>query len=196
MRDRFSELIKQGVASFKSVPVGDALPNTDPICRQWNNIFSIPSNTHMHMVDGQRIITGRMVNITQDFEKFLISPFWGAVSYRSCGYWCPSDFLYKQGLKGEYGTANGEQCYLVYSSDEPVSLPSAINAYITMGNKIPQPIAQLVNNRDANKLKECFQENLNKTAQNMNESLYVKGNNWIVKGNNIIGMVGNEVIIL
>ena len=38
MRDKFSDLIKNGVAGFHYTPITSDKPDTDPICRMYNNI--------------------------------------------------------------------------------------------------------------------------------------------------------------
>ena len=93
MRDKFSELINQGVAKFEYTPTIGSIPEQDPVCRAYNNIFSIPSDTHMSCLpDGNRVITGHMIN-TPKWESFVCSPFWGAVDFRTTGYWCLCDFF-------------------------------------------------------------------------------------------------------
>ena len=75
MRDKFSELIKQGVAEFNYTPISKNVPEADPICRMYNNIFSIPTDTHMSITDnGDRVITGHMIN-TANWENFCSSCF-------------------------------------------------------------------------------------------------------------------------
>ena len=87
MRDKFSELIDKGVASFNYVPLTGNVPEQDPVCRAYNNIFSIPTDTHMSCLeDGRRVITGHMIK-TDDWNKFINSTCWGAVCFISTGFW-------------------------------------------------------------------------------------------------------------
>ena len=118
MRDRFSELIEKGVAEFHYTPIAPSIPEQDPICRSYNNIFSIPSDTHMSCLeDGRRVITGHKIGIKKDWDLFVNSCFWGAVDFRTTGYYCVNDFLYKNGLEGHYDVINNDNVYIV----EPVA---------------------------------------------------------------------------
>ena len=73
MRNKFTELIEQGVARFEYTPIAPEIPEQDPICRQYNNIWSIPSDTHMHLnhETGDRYITGHMVGIASKWDSFV-----------------------------------------------------------------------------------------------------------------------------
>ena len=126
MRDRFSELIEKGVAEFRYTPIAPSIPEQDPICRSYNNIFSIPSDTHMSCLgDGRRVITGHKIGIKKDWNEFVNSCFWGAVDFRTSGYYSVNEFLYKNGLAGHYDVINNDNVYIV----EPMVEPTA--------NKIP-----------------------------------------------------------
>lgn len=193
MRDKFSELIKQGVAKFEYTPTIGSIPEQDPACRAYNNIFSIPSDTHMSCLpDGNRVITGHMIN-TPKWDAFVCSPFWGAVDFRTTGYWCLCDFLYKFGLEGSVGNLNGD---IVYFVKERQTTPSKAtpNTVTTTESKIPHNITEITTNGDINKVKECF--NSDDVIKSLNESLYIKGDNWAPMGDSIIGLVGNKVVII
>ena len=41
MRDKFSEMIAAGVARFDYTNIAHPMGETDPVCRAYNNIFSI-----------------------------------------------------------------------------------------------------------------------------------------------------------
>lgn len=201
MRNKFSELIKKGIASFTYYNVGPEIPEQDIICRKWNNIFSIPSDTHMHFVGDKRVITGRMVNITQDWEKFLISPFWGGINYKtSGGYMSPLDFLYKNNLRGEYTILNGEQCYILNNDLEEYSKnnPSPkLYKYVTLIDRIPKSSADLTkNSNNINDITECYKENLYDTIRALTESKQMKKYHWLTDGNYIYGYIKDSVVIL
>lgn len=195
MRDKFSELIKQGVAKFEYTPTIGSIPEQDPVCRAYNNIFSIPSDTHMSCLpNGDRVITGHMIN-TPKWEAFTCSANWGAVAFRTTGYWCLCDFLYKFGLEGSLGTLNGDVVYFVKNktneTKDTVKMPSTIT---TTESKIPHNIVEITTNGDINKVKECF--NSDDVIKSLNESLYIKGNNWVPMNDSIIGLVDNKVVII
>lgn len=122
MRDKFSQLIEQGVANFTYTKIGNDVPTNDPICRQYNNIFSMALDTHMDIDDmGRRVITGHQIGIKKNWDLFLVSPTWGGIDFRTSGFYCLNDFLYKNGLDGHYETINNDNVYVV----EPIKDPRA-----------------------------------------------------------------------
>lgn len=204
MRDKFSELIEQGVAKFEYTPIAPELPEQDPICMAYNNIWSIPSDTHMHMnhETGERYITGHMIKNEKDWNKFVCAYSWGAVNFRTTGYWSLCDFLQKHSLCGHTSVLNGDVIYLV----NPIEVCPEEHEYCgecptsccTTESRIPQPIAVLTNNFDSYKVIECFKDkkNLYDVANALNESYYVKGTDWTVNGNNLMCFIGNKVYVL
>lgn len=202
MRNKFTELIEQGVARFEYTPIAPEIPEQDPICRQYNNIWSIPSDTHMHLNNetGERYITGHMIGQTAKWDSFVYAHNWGAVTFMTTGYWCLCDFLQKHGLEGRHSILNGDSIYLVtpIPEDRDYAAPVCPTCCVTSESKIPQPIANLVAGGDIYKIKECYngKSNLYEVAEALNENLYVKGNNWVVNGNSIVGLIGNKTYIL
>ena len=199
MRNKFTELINQGVARFEYTPISDDKPNCDPICRMYNNIFSIPSDTHMSVVEetGARIITGHMIN-TPNWEMFCCSYNWGAVDFKTSGYWCLSDFLYKNGLRGRISTLNGDVVYMVeeHIPSEDENCPNCPCVCHTMESKMPQQITTITTSGNKLHVAECFVDNLEETCKRLNESSWVKGNNWVPSNDGIVGLVGNTIYIL
>lgn len=200
MRNNFSELINQGVAAFKYTSIAPSVPEQDMICRAYNNIWSIPSDTHMHLdkETGVRYITGHMVGIHEKWDRFVYASTWGAVDFKTSGSWSLCNFLNKAGLCGKYGILNGD---VVYEITEKVVAPydgTCPSCYTTSESKIPGKIAELTTNGDAMKLKECYngKENLYDIATALNENIYIKGNEWTVVGNNIMCPIGNKIVIL
>ena len=197
MRDKFSELIKQGVAEFKYTNISKDVPEQDPICRMYNNIFSIPSDTHMSCLeDGRRVITGHMIN-TDNWGKFLMSCCWGAVNFITSGTWSVYDFLYRYNLEGRIGTLNGDVVYFVTPIPEEKRRVQMNAQVVTNESNIPMPITTLTTTGDMMHIKECFDcDDVRETVRRMNESTRVKGNNWVPSGNGIIGLVGGKVYII
>ena len=197
MRDKFSELIKQGVAEFKYTNISKNVPEQDPICRMYNNIFSIPSDTHMSCLDdGRRVITGHMVN-TEKWSKFLMSCQWGSVNFITSGSWSVYDFLYRYGLEGRMGTLNGDVVYFVIPIPEEKIKAQIPNSVVTTESNIPASIVTLTTTGDMMHIKECFDcDDKRETVRRLNESTRVKGNNWVPSENGIVGLVENKVIIL
>ena len=104
MRDKFSELIAQGVARFDYKPIAPEITEQDFVCRAYNNIFSIATDTHMHLdhETGIRYITGKIVSIKEKFDSFLCASQWMGVNFRHSGYWSACNFLQMNGLTGQY----------------------------------------------------------------------------------------------
>ena len=203
MRNTFTELINQGVASFEYTSIAPQMPEQDLICRSYNNIWSIPSDTHMHLnkETGERYITGHMVGITDKWNKFIVSSNWGAVNFRTTGCWSLCDFLQASGLKGEYSVLNGDTVYkitpieTVCNSETPCMCPGTC---CTSESRIPQPVAQLVTNGDVMKLKECYhgKYNLYDVCNALNENIYIKGDMWTVVDDKVMCPIGNKIYIL
>ena len=202
MRNKFTELINQGVAAFEYTPIAPEIPEQDMICRAYNNIWSIPSDTHMHLnkETGERYITGHMVGITDTWNKFICASNWGAVSFRSTGCWSLCDFLQANNLRGEYDMLNGECVYRIseISSDMTVQDICCPCTCYTSESKIPQPISQLVTNGDIMKIKECYhgKTNLYEVCKALNENIYIKGDFWTVVDDKVMCPVGNKIYII
>lgn len=203
MRNTFTELINQGVASFDYTSIAPQMPEQDLICRSYNNIWSIPSDTHMHLnkETGERYITGHMVGITDKWNRFIVSSNWGAVNFRTTGCWSLCDFLQANGLKGEYSVLNGDTVYKITPIDTvcnyetPCMCPGTC---CTSESRIPQPVAQLVTNGDVMKLKECYhgKYNLYDVCNALNENIYIKGDMWTVVDDKVMCPIGNKIYIL
>lgn len=203
MRNTFTDLINQGVASFEYTPIAPQMPEQDLICRSYNNIWSIPSDTHMHLnkETGERYITGHMVGINDKWSRFIVSSNWGAVNFRTTGCWSLCDFLQANGLKGEYAVLNGDVVYkitpieTVCNSETPCMCPGTC---CTSESRIPQPVAQLVTNGDVMKLKECYhgKYNLYDVCNALNENIYIKGDMWTVVDDKVMCPIGNKIYIL
>ena len=205
MRDKFSELIAQGVARFDYKPIAPEIPEQDFVCRQYNNIFSIATDTHMHLdhETGMRYITGKLVSIKEKFESFLYSSHWMGVNFTHSGCWSACQFFQMNGLSGRYGVLNGDVVYEVAPIPiDPMlgapAIPGIPTTYTTSESRIPDNVARLTVDGNAIRIKECYngKSNLYEVAEALNENLYVKGNNWVVNGNSIVGLVGNKTYIL
>ena len=195
MRDKFSEMIAAGVARFDYTNIAHPMGETDPVCRAYNNIFSIPTDTRMACLeDGRRVITGHMVG-SPDWERFVCSTCWGAVCFKTAGVWSLCDFLHQYGLEGRIGNLNSDLVYIV----EPVvetramEMPASVT---TSESSIPEPISFLTTSNNIMHIKECFIGDVRDICRRMNESVFVKGTNWVPSENGIVGLVGNKVYIL
>lgn len=205
MRNKFTDLMNSDIASFKYTPITSDEPDTDPICRTYNNIFSIPTDTHMSITaDGERVITGHMIN-TQHWGDFCCSYCWGAVDFRTSGTWSLCEFLYRNGLKGETATLNGDVVYKIVPRDSDEECPGCnLNlttvrpgGYYTVGeSQIPHPITGLTVSGNPMHFTECFGGDIDSVAKKMNESCWIRGNNWVPFEDKLVGLVGNQVYIV
>lgn len=203
MRDKFTELIEQGVAKFNYTPIAPEVPEQDIVCRMYNNIWSIPSDTHMHYNNEthERYITGHMVGIKDRWDSFVYAHNWGAVTFKTTGYWSLCDFLQKNGLCGQYSVLNGDTIYLV----TPIPVDSEIGTpcdcptcCTTTESKIPMNLATIVKDGNVMKVKECYhgKNSLYDVAKSLNENIYIKGNEWTVNGDKLMCPIGNKIIVL
>ena len=198
MRNKFTDLINSGVAQFNYTPISGDIPEQDPICRAYNNIFSIPSDTHMSCLeDGTRVITGHMIN-TPKWESFLSGLCCGAVNFITSGYWCLSDFLYKHCLRGYKSTLNGDVVYKLehYYPEEEKFLSALPSTVTTTESNIPVQITTLTHTGNRLHLMECIKDNIKDTITSLNESSYVKGSNWVPIENGLVSLIGDKVYVI
>lgn len=202
MRDKFSELIAQGVARFDYKPIAPEITEQDFVCRAYNNIFSIATDTHMHL-DGEtgiRYITGKLVSIKEQFDSFLYAYQWRGVNFRQSGHWSVCNLLQSYGLSGQYGSLNGDIVYEVapIPTNPALGVPVAPGNYTTSESKIPDTVARLAVDGNTMRIKECYngKNNLYEVCAALNESMYVLGNEWTVNDNNLVCPIGNKVVIL
>lgn len=200
MRDKFSEMIAQGVAKTNYVPIAPETTEQDPICRMYNNIWSIPSDTHMSLcpVTGKRFITGSMV-AKDVWNQFVCAQYWGAINFKNSGHWCLSNFLQKNGLCGNISTLNGDVVYEIVPCDgESCPCGTAPTTFTTTESRIPDNAARITTDGNLMKIRECYngKSNLYEVCEALNESLYVFGKEWTVIGNNVMCPLGNKVVIM
>jgi hypothetical protein len=202
MRNKFTELVNSGVASFNYTNLSQDTPNTDPLCRLYNNIFSIPSDTHMSLLDdGRRVITGHMVN-KMEWEKFIVSYYWFAVDFRPTGYWGVADLFYKFNVKGYKGELNGDVVYFVEecedldNSSPKITSKNKPTHYKTNESNIPHKLAWLTTDGNPSWVINCYKKNIHETVKNLNESQMVRGCNWVVHNDKAVGIIGECIYIL
>lgn len=199
--DRFSELISKGVASFNYKPTCSSVPNDCPLCRSYNNIFSIATDTHMSYIDDDmKIITGHIVSDKDKFDKFIWACQYGGVNFNTTGYISFADWMNKVGLVGRYDLYNGDAAYILEPrhgvEDIPVEPNKVFTSFTTEDSTIPQPIRLLAKDNNIDSFKECVKSTLEETATSMNENRYIYGDSWMVTnfsdGPHIIGIVNNK----
>lgn len=193
MRNKFTEWIEQGVAKFDYTPTNSD-SQEDMICRMYNNIYAIPTDTHMScLADGNRVITGHMIN-TPQWEKFKYSQIWKFVDFTTSGSGSLCEFLYKHNLCAQIDKLNGDVVCLVKPAEDCEACCKDICC--TTESKIPQPISIISKNNNSLDVKECFTNSIIETVENLNKSVKIKGSNWYADGSTIVGVVENKTIIL
>jgi hypothetical protein len=184
--DKFSELIKQGVAKFEYKPITGDITDTYPqdlesqMIRDYNNLYSIATNTHMgRSADNRIIITGTLVKDTKYFDRFLCSHCYKNLTFDKC----PSCFFRDYGFVGHYEILNNDNVYVLeLISEHPELVKYEIcqdNCICTSESNIPQNVRFISTSGNFEDVKECITED---TAKSLNESKYIIGNNWIVVG--------------
>lgn len=197
MRDKFSELIAQGVASFEYTPICGELPEQDPICRFYNNVFGAASDTHMSCAaDGNRYITGRVVGWEKLWTNFKYMSEFGGVTFKHSGFWSLNDFLYANNLEANISVLNGDVVAVVTTRTKSEEAYNAPEKAVTMESGINKPLSTLTINRNENTLKECFGYPIEQVVENLNTNCMVKGTNWIVADGKICGKVDGKIIML
>lgn len=113
MRNRFSDLINSGVARFEYTPLNPETPETDPLCREYNNVFGPALDTHMSVVGNVRVITGHNIADECKWNEFCNSNKWGGYDFTDSGNWTLNSFLSDNGLCYRIGSLNGDTvCYV------------------------------------------------------------------------------------
>lgn len=208
MRNKFTELMSANNSNPSygccQAPHIKSMPEQDYICRYYNNIFGVITDTHMSCDDnGVRIITGHIIG-TPNWNKFLYSRYWGGVDVcnndpsRPC---CLADFLSKLGLVGSYTSINNDAAYAVTADMDGYSgdmMPTPPQSYQTTESKIPQSLSNLTTDGNIGHILKCYENSLNfrQVANKLNESQFIRGNNWFSYGDKLIFQTGQTSIIL
>lgn len=109
MRNKFSELIQQGVAAprYENIINNTTLRGCN-LCRIYNNHWGMPTDTHMSEVDGEYIITGSLLRSSRKWDCLLYSRFWGGVDFSTSGVNSLNELLYRYGYTPKYTTKNSD----------------------------------------------------------------------------------------
>ena len=196
MRDKFSELIAQGVASFEYTPICGESPSQCPLCRLYNNLWGAASDTHMAVAeDGKTYITGRAIGWERIMSTMRWSQTIGGVDFKHSGYWSLDDMLYKMNKDLMITTLNGDVVAEVIDRVSPkdVNIPTKA---VAMESGINKPLSTLTLDRNENTLKECFKGTIDDVVENLNKNCMIKGTNWIVSEGRILGKVDGKIIEL
>ena len=202
--DKFSQLIKKGVAKFEYTPIAQEIPNQCPICRAYNNVYSLANDTHMAVLpDGRYVITGHAIRDKKNFDMFLYSSFWGWMNFNDSGLGAPCCFFSTNKLTGHYDILNGDDVYIL----EPVPAPEDVknceclpcpDCVCCAGTAVPEKLAALTTDGDARHIQECFRQT--DVVKALNEDLHVVGTNWMMvnlsTGKHVVSIGKNKTYIL
>lgn len=180
--NKFSQLIAQGVAKFEYTPIAQDVPNQCPICRAYNNVYSLANDTHMSILpDGRYVITGHVIKDRRNFDQFLYSSFWGWVNFDDSGLGAPCNFFCNNKLKGHYDILNGDDVYILEPiPEEPEQCIACPDCAYCVDTKISEQLNVLTTDGNAAHIQECFKQK--DVAKALNEDLYVTGVNWMIVG--------------
>jgi hypothetical protein len=184
--DRFSELIANGVAAFEYKTITGDITDTYPqdlvsqMIRDYNNLYSIATNTHMGRTGDNRIvITGTLINDPKYFDRFLCSNYYKNLTFDKC----PVCFFKDYGFVGHYEILNNDSVYVLEPAEEHPELAKCEicqdNCICTSESNIPRNVRFISTSGNFEDVKECVTED---TAKSLNESKYIIGDNWMVVG--------------
>lgn len=198
MRDKFSDLIDQKIATFEYQNLHQSTSSYDPICAIYNNSWGFASDTHMSLgEDGRRYITGRLVAQTERWTQFKYSSMWGGLRFKeSTGIYSLNEFLFKYKLDPQLSVVNGDVVCVLVDYDIPSLNPDIPNCCVTMESGIKKPISYITVDRNENTVKNCFNGTISEVVENLNNNTNIKGNNWMIADGKIVGIVENKTIIL
>ena len=184
--DKFSELIANGVAAFEYKTITRDITDTYPqdlvsqMIRDYNNLYSIATNTHMARTGDNRIVvTGTLIKDPKYFDRFLCSNYYKNLTFDKC----PACFFKDYGFVGHYEILNNDNVYVLEPTEEH---PELVKCEICQDNcvcpcegGIPKNVRFISTSGNFEDVKECVTED---TAKSLNESKCIIGDNWMVVG--------------
>lgn len=196
MRDRFSDLIKKGVANFHHGPVGTPVPSLDPVVKLYNNLWGALTDTHMSKVDQDRyIITGTYVK-TPQWENFKYAYMYGSTNIRlGSGYDSLEGMINAYGFVMNPGVYNGDYVIMLTprenelsNSELPATMESLGTELTTYNSQIPHRFGEFFTHEQIKTIEECWKgdcvlENLNKRVRGVSFRLSAD-NQYVVVGDN------------
>lgn len=191
MRNKFTDLVNAGVASFNPEPIAPDTAGSLNISRTYNNIWGVLTDTHMSYVDGRCIITGTLLSDPDKFCKLCCSTSWGGMVFKTTGWTSLTEFFRTFNFKPVIVSINNQPAAeLVPDSDDAVAdvKPRAIT---TSESRLPQHYSVLGN---LDECKDC--NSLGEMAHIMNRSSIIRGENWHVFDGKLVGFEGNRTLIL
>lgn len=194
MRSKFSELVKFGVASRHYDDIAPDTAGSCNICRAYNNLWGVLTDTHMSCFpDGRRIITGTLISNQEKWNNLLYYCTWGGVRFATSGWTSLSEFFYAFDLEPKLVELNGQPAIELIDCEDCDCPCDCVQcaSYTTTESRIPQPIDKLGN------VKECLKcGSLKGIIEALNRSDEVVGEHWHMSGNKIIGSAFGTTVII
>lgn len=157
--------------------------SNDPICREYNNLWGLLTDTHMSKHADDYIITGSMTG-TDKFYSFITMGMIEncPVQYsRGTSKKIPFyEYMWQLGYIGTYCMFNGDNAFRFAKRPELSEIPQGVSmTYTTSDSRMPRPIAQL-GEHAVEKIQHY------ESVEQMNEDYTIRGNAWMIYGNCLI----------
>lgn len=188
MRDKFSELIAAGVASFQEKPIGNEVPTLDPMVKLYNGLWGLLTDTHMSKVDDGYIITGTFI-YTKYWEGFKYCSFYGSTNIKlGSGYPSLDNMITSYGYKMMPDIYNSDKVIkLVPLTDEEMlnrGCPTVCPCDCRVGeSKIPHPMKEFLNETQLLEFKNAWEAgegNAYKVVENLRQAKSFNGSKFRV----------------
>ena len=211
MRDKFSELIKAGVASFQERPVGSPIPTLDPIIRCYNSCWGALTDTHMSRVEDGYIITGTFVK-GPHWDRFKYASFWGSTNIKlGSGFCSLENMVSSYGYQMRPDTYNSD--YVIKLTPRPaessevpgegcdccVAACPTCPAVISLGeSKIPHPFKDFFTGEQEKAIREEWEKgngDAMKVVENLNSNKSINKFNFRLTADNEYIVVDEQLKI-
>lgn len=198
MRNKFSEWVEQGIAKFDYTPILPEMHHKDPICLEYNNIFSMALDTHMSLLeDGRRIITGHNVG-TDKWNYFMNCSHWGGINFcENHNYFTLRGFLQNNNLVDTYGLINGDYVCILQDANTLQSETSIATESLLNESMPVIYVVNIKNNKSyliASKNEEEAIKMVPDTDKDNLKAVSIKGLSIKDKSNTVIFMDSDMVI--
>ena len=198
MRDRFSEMINKGVASFCERPVGTPTPSLDPMVKTYNNLWGLLTDTHMSPVEDGYIITGTFVKGPY-WESFKYCSYYGNTNIKlGSGYSSLENMVYINGYEMKPDIYNGD--YVIHLTKKSIDDPdSGIESVVpccgtcdpcvtSLGeSQIPHPFKEFFTEAQSKDIINAWKDangNAVKIIENLKESHEIDSNRFRISADN------------
>lgn len=193
MRDKFSELIAKGVAVFNPKPVAGSTPELDPMCKTYNAVWGLLSDTHMSKIEDGYIITGTFTQ-SPVWDNFKYSTFWGSTNIKlASGYSSLDAMVAKNSFTMVPDLYNGDRVMRLKPVEVP---PNAENGCGCCGcctdcpvccsvgeSKIPHPLSDVFSHDQIVEFKTAWVDakgDANKIVENLQSSKVLDGSKFYI----------------